>query len=335
MRLYDQLPLVLAPYVTTTSRRNFRSDILNTDELGFRHTQAGQSLIDTRSWGAGKGRSLLVGGSFVFGVGVTSDRHTLASALSALTSRSFLNLGVRAANSTQELIATIPFLDDAEAVIVCSGLNNLVIGLKSSGADELFGPIFAERPFQELASYSVAELTSVLQFRVEGIGIRPLVGAAWRRALGRLRSALGRTPEDQAPGLEAAKPGDLQAIAKKALKRQCRDLSILARALPRGCQLLFAVQPCAATRKEISPEEQRLFEITDNLQGSHWHILKAALMELWPWYAGELKDMCVRQGVKAIDLNEVELKGWCYVDRVHMTDSGTLQIARKLAQEIT
>ncbi|TAJ24522.1 MAG: hypothetical protein EPO64_09400, partial [Nitrospirae bacterium] len=179
MQVYDHLPMVLAPYVTTTSQPNFRSAVVNTDAFGFR-LSSGQDAsrddsVDSTSWWRQNRRALLIGGSFVFGVGAAGDRHTVASVLNARTSHTFLNLGIRAANSTQELIASVPFLDSAELVIVCSGINNLVVGLQSRGRNELYGPLFTEGAIEALATHSVHELAALVQARLGSIGIRSLL----------------------------------------------------------------------------------------------------------------------------------------------------------------
>lgn len=335
MRLYDQLPLVLAPYVTTTTRSNFQSAVVNTDDYGFRISYAGRNVIDTASWWSHERRAILLGGSFAFGIGTTGDEHTLASVLAGLTPYAFLNLGIRAANSTQELIASIPFLESAECVVVCSGVNNLVVAFRTIGGDELFGPVFNESVFRTLGGYGIRELEAIIQSRIGGLGVRALFREIHARFCAKAFPRTRKAPDKRLDELPVETPplSGLKTVAEAALARQRRDLSILAKALPPKAKLLFAIQPFAdTTGKALCQEERQLFELTDGLQGAPWRILKTSLWEVWPSYVAGLKKICARERVNVLDLNAVELSGWSYVDRVHMTDQGYRQVADLLAK---
>ena len=338
MRVYDQLPSVLAPYVTAISKPNFRSEVLNTDSCGFRISHGRNGLIDSERWWRDSKRAIVLGGSFAFGVGASSDRHTLASGLNALTPYSFLNLGIRAANSTQELIASIPFLDSAERIIVCSGINNLVVTLQSTGKNELYGPVFAEEAFEALSPYSLHELTALVRARLDAIGLRMLLGEVGSRILNKLlRAKRSRhIQKDEATPGALLSDTNLMDVAGKALKRQRRDLSIIAKTIAPHGKLIFVAQPFAdVSRGKPCLEEQRLFDLTDGLQGAHWHILKSHLSELWPSYVAELGALCKKEGIEFVNLNTHDFRGWTYVDRVHMTDEGYRQASRRIAEGIS
>ncbi len=337
MRVYDQLPMVLAPYVSTTSRPDFRSEVVNTDDLGFRVSHGPSGPIDTQTWWHQRHRGLVIGNSFAFGVGATADQHTLASVLNSLTPYSFLNLGIRAANSTQELIASIPFLDSVELVVVCSGINNLVVGLQSLGKNALFGPLFAESDFEELAACSISDLAAIARSRLDRVGWHLLLREVSSRMLKKLLRTRKRSAhaESGTAGQAPISDRDLKSVPEEALKRQRRDLSIMAKALSPHARLIFAAQPFAdVSCKHLSPEEGRLFELLDGMQGVHWQILKTSLGKFWPSYVTELRAMCSNDGIAFLDLNAVEFVGWSYVDRAHMTDDGYMQTARRIAEAI-
>lgn len=341
MRTYDHLPMVLSPYLTFTSSPKFRSAVVNIDPSGFRVSTggngAGDDLVDSVSWWRRSRRALLIGGSFAFGVGASGDARTIASVLNELTPYSFLNLGIRAANSTQELIALVPFIDSAELVIVCSGINNLVVGLQSGGRNELHGPLFAEGAIEALGAHSLYELAAMVQARLGSIGIRSLLDEITRRLgkrLLRIRKWSSRAEGDTEENSSLSGSAQEQ-LASDALKRQKRDLGIIAKALSPRARLIFAAQPFAeACEKRLCLEEERLFRLTDEMQGIHWQILKTYLAQLWPSYVRELGNICSKERILFLDLNEVPFTGWSFVDRVHMTDDGYLQVARRLAKEI-
>lgn len=341
MQEYDRLPMVVAPYLTFTSGTNHRSEVVNTDGHGFRLSAArqpsGSGWVDSTSWWDYPRRALLVGGSFAFGVGATTDRHSVASALNVLTPYTFLNLGIRAANSTQELITTIPFLERAQAIVVCTGINNLVVGLQSRRGHAHYGPLFAEGAFDALRSRPLHELAAMVDGRLPGVRIRTLLAEVAGRARSKLlrqeRPSSARDAELSDP--DALSVADQDRIAEEALERQRRDLSILAKALPSGVRLLFAAQPFAETSpRQACHQEQELFRLTDGLQQGHWRIVKSWLVRMWPQYVKELENRCLGVGMTFVNLNAVEFSGWSFVDRVHMTDHGYLQVAKRLSQEI-
>jgi hypothetical protein len=115
----------------------------------------------------------------------------------------------------------------------------------------------------------------------------------------------------------------LDEIVAKAAARQLRDLRLVRRLVPDEARVVFGLQPIAwSTNKEWSPEEVALFEALDFLQPQRWQRLKRLLETRWASYAAILEQGCVEIGVPFIDLSRGDYSGWCFVDRVHMTDRG-------------
>lgn len=335
MKVYDDLPSIIAPYITITCKNGFASSVVNTDKHSFRISHKGSRVIDSESWWQEDRRGIVLGGSFVFGVGATHDGATIPSILNSLTDCSWLNLGVRAANSIQELIAAIPFIRDSHLIVVCSGLNTLAAGLQTTGKNDLFRPLFAEELVEELARHPLTDLAAVVTANLGKMSGRilltDLVGRAKRRVFAGRKAVPLRRHEMSEVNREA--PGGLVAAA---LQRQERDLRMIVHALSPQTKLIFAIQPFAGTAYKVpSAEEERLFNIGDDLQGSEWAILKGRMTELWPGYVFELRQICSRTGVTCIDLNEQHYDGWIYVDRVHMTDTGYLQVAKTITAELS
>jgi hypothetical protein len=332
MQAYDNVWTVVAPYVTFITKPDFRSEIFNTDANGFRLSHSQFGVVDSISWWQSEAKGIVLGSSFVFGVGATHDRHTLVSKLNSITGNSFLNLGIRSANSTQELMASIPFLAKSKYVIICSGINNLTTNLQSIGRNELFGPFFGEESYETFAQYDLAELENLIEASLEKINWQVLIKEWWsrlRRKISRSRSH----PDIHQGG--AYHETHLSQSVERALEKQVRDLLIIARSIPSGSQLIFVAQPFAEySRSQPTAEEQKLFEITDKLQSSNWQILKMYLGKLWPQMVAGLEKVCNFEKITFLDLNKVELTGWCFVDRVHMTDNGYFQVAQRMAAEI-
>ena len=315
---YDQLDrdTVLWPIVTATSRPGFTSPVVTVDGRGHRVTTVdGES---TRSDAAPEGAAFLLGGSYAFGVGATSDAGTLAAALWRRTGRPWVNLGVRAASSVQEFVTALPFLEWAATFVVCSGINNFALALAAPGLDPLFGPIFNDRRLRKLSAVPIQTL-----FHQASGTVGAFEDAELRAALVR-RLTRKRRPKEPA----SATLVDIDEAVDNAARLQLRDLRAIRRGVPDAAQVVFALQPTALrTAKELSPEEQELFEALDVLQGRRWQQRKALFDSHWDGYAARLEEGCAALGVPFADLSRGEYTGWTFVDRGHMTDRGYEQAA--------
>jgi hypothetical protein len=115
-----------------------------------------------------------------------------------------------------------------------------------------------------------------------------------------------------------------------------RDLRLLRRLVPVEARVVFALQPLALyTDKEASPEEREIFEALDVLQPRRWPALKRMLQTFWGDYAAALQEGCAASGIPFVDLSRAEYDGWCFVDRVHMTDRGHDLAAAMLERTVT
>ncbi len=118
LRDYDTMLKVATPYLAFSQPCNYCSKSANTDENGFRISSSVFSGdVTSLSWSKySSKKGLLLGGSFAFGDGSTSDDNTLASFLNKNSNFIFMNLGIRAGNSLQELISSIPYLLNCIAI---------------------------------------------------------------------------------------------------------------------------------------------------------------------------------------------------------------------------
>jgi hypothetical protein len=315
--------------VTVGTPAGVRSEVVTTDAHGFRISHHGDTTVDATGWDALDRRGLLLGGSVSFGVGATSDRATLSSLLASATDVPFLNAGLRGANSTQELIGAIPFVRDADVVVLVTGVNNAAAALQSLGRNELVGPFFWEGAVEQLGRWTLDELVELTYGGAGSLGakvaraLRLVRGSA--RATGALASAeAGARRESHAPTAFAA-----------AADRHARDLAILAGALRPGAKLLFAVQPLAdACQRATTPEEEELFAWADTATGGRWQRTRATLAAGWPGYVARLRDACAELDVPFLDLGTLSYDGWCFTDRVHLTDRGYALAATALAEAL-
>lgn len=155
-----------------------------------------------------------------------------------------------------------------------------------------------------------------------------------RRLAKRVRGRLGRAPEATVERVGPA-PDPAEQIAAAAA-RQLRDLRLLRRLVPDAATVVFALQPLApAAGKALSPEEEELFAILDLLHPGRWPQLKRRLETHWDGYAAQLEEGCRELGVPFVDLARAPYEGWCFVDRVHMTDHGHYSAAALLEEVLS
>jgi hypothetical protein len=318
LREYDRNEPYLRPYLTFTAQPDLRSPVFNTDAEGFRISSSPVGPIDTARWLELGSGGLVLGGSVTFGHGATCDAATMPSRLAGLLGSPQLNLGVCAANSLQELIAALPFLERAETVVLCSGANSVLASLQSLGLNETFEPLFFE---SALAGLATAPIVDVLQ----------MVTAAQGGARPRVRSEPLR-PARPAPG--AMRAADLPARLDAALARIVRSLRILSLARRPGARVVFCLQPFAgAGLRELAPEERELFALNARQQRA-WATLRDYVTASWGRCADRLGRACATLGVQFLDLSAHRFRGWSFLDLVHMTDLGYRQAAELIEEAL-
>jgi hypothetical protein len=132
-----------------------RSDVVNTDSIGFRYaTDGGRSYSVADQQDAGSVR-LLAGSSTVFGIGASSDAWTLPSRLNVHDDRpgTWLNFGGRSFNSTQELLLLTLYrhlLPNVDEIVLFSGFNNLSLARMPQMREEDHGTFFQYTMYQDI-----------------------------------------------------------------------------------------------------------------------------------------------------------------------------------------
>ena len=131
MKIYDNIRHKFLPYLMFTQTPNFRSDVLNTDDKGFRYnSNAKEKSIFQEN--KNEESILFLGGSAGFGVGSTQDQNTITGYLEKKHNYNFLNLSGRAYSGFQEilsLLCNIENLDELniKKIIIFSGVNDIYI----------------------------------------------------------------------------------------------------------------------------------------------------------------------------------------------------------------
>jgi hypothetical protein len=312
LRDYDAVGPYPRPYTVFGARSCASTDVVSTDALGYRRSRsAACGVVDTGNW-AQVGGGLVVGGSFVFGVGATADAHSIPSLLAGSTGAAQLNLGIVGANAAQELISALPFLDSARTVAVCTGFNTAYASLQSLGLNEVYGPLFFEGA---IADRGADRLTPSPD------GIPPMRNEVRPAAV---PSGGELTERDMAVRLDAAASRQLRALATFAAV--CRDRA----------RLLFCLQPLADPElRDLVPQEAELFDaLRSRRYASPWQGVTGFLAANWCHYRDRLAAGCAELSVDFVDLAADRFAGWSFVDRVHMTDLGYRQAAELIGEAL-
>ena len=107
MKTYDHLGYRWLPFLMFNQAANFRSDVLNTDNRGYRYSSNynshPKSIFQKNN---DKQNIIILGGSYSFGVGSTKDDNTIAGYLEKFNKNyNYLNLSSRAHVGFQEILS--------------------------------------------------------------------------------------------------------------------------------------------------------------------------------------------------------------------------------------
>jgi hypothetical protein len=299
---------------------DYRSDVVNTDRIGFRVSRNGTDHASPGGRLPDGPVNLVVGSSAVFGVGATHDGATLPSLLWSryAPSRPWLNFGGRSHNSTQELLLFLLYrhlLPPVEQVVVYSGFNNLGLARLPRSKQGDHGAFF-------LCDDYFAKMDE----------LRQPPGKSGRR---RRRAAAAREAADEAVP-------DVDEQIDRAAELTVRHLGswrLLTQAL--GARLSFVLQPLAPwVRDQPCREETLLFRELDELFNFGQMYGDITPPEVGRRYAAALRAGCDELDVPFLDMNVVLAdalapQDWTFVDRCHLTDQGHDTVARLLAEHLS
>jgi hypothetical protein len=300
---YIYMERVLWPYMTLGVQPNLTTPFASVDSRGFRNSRRGDEIAASDDVPENAG--FIFGGSVVFGFGATGDSTTISSALWKHSGRPYINLGVPAGSSTQELIAALPFAERKTRFIVLSGANEVSSAI-GAPIDPLFGPNYFDVFLKKLQTVTIEELVHLVWAARKGRGPR----------LRRRSYPKGPNPPQG--------PSDSKTILANAAALQLRNLRALRRLVPDEAEVVFAFQPSPRqVAKERTEEEVAIYEALDIIQDrGGWHYIKQLLEKGWRRYGAALAEGCAELGVPFIDLNDAPYTGWCFIDRIHMNDRG-------------
>ena len=333
MKIYDQFisDLRWLPYTMFFHPANFRSPVVNTDELGFRLSHYQNQPISAAKFPTDKPINLLVGGSNVVGTGALSDTGTTSAYLSQLTGEPWLNFGARGYNALQEAMLYMMHrhrFDNIKHVVVLSGMNTLTLeGLPDELATE-HGRYYYSHEYAHYMGLYSADLRKAADEKLGWMaGLKNKFSTIEKH-----ESTASVVIDDRASNTEQRLLRAAQEIGKALELWQL----LLA---PKRAKLTFLVQPLSYwTRDTLSPNEAKIFRAIDGCPNNFWRLFSKILAkEVHKPFVSLISQECARRDIHCGDMNTLlaqskNLHNDLFVDRVHCNDTGYLEIAHQIQE---
>ena len=335
MEAYDRLGWTWRPYIMFSQCANFTSSFVNTDSNGFRHSyDKNNKLINHNIINEA---NILIGGSTAFGVGATSDLHTIPSLLNKNTNETWLNFGGRAYTSAQELMLFLFYhhnISKINKIVIFSGMNDLTIFYMSKYFNKNFGGFFFGNKFYESMSHNGRIRDLILRpiiipflkqiygnFNFQKLSLNALLNLFMKKKdINDFRHIMNENE------IIYDHESEIQ-ILPKILKNNLKNWKIFS--MNYNAKLIYVLQPFAdwLNSREIAEEENVLFKILNKKQGKTWEMLSNKLRKKHEFFSTEISKICTEFDIKFYDsnvyLNSPQFSHkHLFVDRVHLTDLG-------------
>jgi len=341
IREYDEfmyLGVRWMPYTMFFHHKNYASDVINTDGLGFRYSSHGESRVGVSNLMQGDPVNLVVGGSTTLGTGATSDAWTVASRLAAHTGEPWINLGGRGYNAVQEVLLFMMHqhrFNRINNVVVFSGINTLTLeGLPDNLASD-HGRYYYSFEYQYYMDKYNDDLkrrsrtyASELDSRNKGF---------ISRYIDKLKS--GDNPADI---IITDSETDTQQRVERAAWVVTNSLKQWQQLLTgSGARLTFVLQPMSYwTRDILHPAEADIFHAIDSCPNNFWRLFSNILSkEIHRPLSQTVESVCADKSICFADMNDLLkrsplLNENLFVDRVHFNDRGYDEAARLIASHV-
>jgi len=309
---------------------NFRSDVLNTDNRGFRYNS--KNLIQKNSIFETVNKdkvTLLSGGSFTFGAGATLDQNTISGYLSR-SGINCLNLSGSAHIGFQELISifsNINLIKNVKEIIFISGINDLYLS-------DFFGTNYPDSFYfnsefkQNMNKKKINFKKRIFKFFINNFysniiddsNIDDLKREDFYKFL---RSSEFRKTFQ--------KSDTIKLSMEEKLDRNFIIYNMLGSYF--NCKISFYLQPALNWSKEKSKEEQQLFDYTNQFfKEKTIFFNKLFSEENYNYFKNLLIKVSKRNNVSFFDLNEyfrqnLKKEDWIFLDSVHINDNGNKLIS--------
>lgn len=344
IREYDEfmyLGVRWLPYTMFFHHGNYRSQVINTDALGFRYSTAKGSSYSVGDLPLDKPVNLLVGGSTALGTGATSDSGTIASRLSEHTNEIWLNFSGRGYNAVQEVLLFLMHqhrFSQINNVVVLSGINTLTLeGIPDSLATDHGRYYYSFEYAHYMDKYNEDLKRRQNTYASELDGRQKGVIGKYAEII---RSKLGKgNPADIIINDDSTNTEDRVKRAAGVISNSMFQWQQLLASF--GARLSFVLQPMSYWVKErFTIEELEIFHAIDSCPNNFWRLFGNILSpDVHDPFAAEIKKSCNNRGIGFWDMNyllrDSKLRDEnIFVDRVHFNDAGYDEVARLVSERV-
>tara|TARA_B100002051_G_C16662353_1_gene599813 strand:+ start:192 stop:1187 length:996 start_codon:yes stop_codon:yes gene_type:complete len=315
MRNYDQISYEYKPFIMFFNCSNYKSKVVNTDEIGFRLNYHNNNLETLSNFFNQENVTIVIGGSLVFGFGATSDNNTISSILSKKTNKIYLNFGGTAFNSKQEILLFLNFFQNfkkIDKVIIVSGANDLYLNLIND--EDEWGNFFFKKKYQDIFDRYKNRNNFYYKFNY---------------LLNKFKKQNNNTKI-------------YKVNFTKLYNNYSQNLKLWSNLSNSfDFKIHFFLQPLAIwTKKKLSDEEEKIFNILDNSNDLAHIILKeTSKIENYLKFSKMLESLSKEINIDFTDLNfklnqSKNLNKSLFVDRIHMNDLGYNEISKLILDNI-
>ena len=154
-KFYDSMGANWKPFIMFSQFPNLRSKFCNTDVNGLRFNEYSDknksNSIFEESLNENKKKAVIIGNSFSFGEGASSDSQTISSLLSKNSNYHFYNLSGRGFSGFQEItnfFLHLNHLKNIKKIIVISGCNDAFLPYYKNTYENFLEPTHGYKLFK-------------------------------------------------------------------------------------------------------------------------------------------------------------------------------------------
>ncbi|GLQ49411.1 hypothetical protein ACFFJT_05275 [Dyella flava] len=320
------------PYTMYFHEKNFVSDAINTDMLGFRFAHFCGRRYSVAELPYGAPVSLLVGGSTALGVGACSDEATLASRLAVETGEIWLNFAGRGFNAMQELIMFLMHqgkFSRINRVALLSGVNTLAL----EGIPEEFSSDHGRYYYSFEFQHYMNLFNEDMKRKKNSFNV---IGQSRASVLSRLKfwERPGENPADRVIDDSTVTLDERIERAAAQIAKALRQWALLLADFK--IRPIFFLQPLSYwCEKEMTREERGVFHAIDSCPNNFYRLFSKVLgKEVHQPFFEAIR--CKTNDIVCHDMNQLlrsspSMKETLFVDRVHFNDLGNAELGRLMA----
>lgn len=337
MKTYDNLGFRWLPFLMFNQTVNFRSNILNTDNRGYRYSLNydlhPESIFQRNN---DKQNIIILGGSYGFGVGSTRDDNTIAGYLEKFNKDyNFLNLSSRAHVGFQEILSlllNINEIKNVKKIIIISGLNDIHLSKffdKAFPDSPYYKSLFLEKMEESQLTFKKKIFQKIFNlFSTKNLRFETIKQINKKNFFTFLFSRKFR---------ENLMNDKIDSISfEQKLDRNIKLYKLLGDNFK--CEVDFYFQPVNNWCKDKSTQEKQIQEFSKKYSKKINHYLDEVYnKESYEKYLNLYRKFTKKNNINFYDLNDYFKKNssrndWLFVDGIHCNDNG-YKLAAKFISE--